>query len=110
LESSETALEILKCCDGATSVRFIVDDLANAYKAPRDEPTVRDGLGDVVQTAAEVGLCEARVKRRLPSHWEPCGRGGLICPRPYRPGRQGDSWPVMACARISPASWPQIIH
>ena len=36
LVPDDTAVEVLKLCDGAASVGTIVDDLAERFKAPRD--------------------------------------------------------------------------
>ncbi len=53
----ETALEILRRCDGATSICTIVDGLAEAYDADRAE-IARDVL-ELLGDLADRGLIEA---------------------------------------------------
>lgn len=54
LMPDETAVAILKRCDGATSVAAIVDGLANDYRAPRD--LIEKDVAVLLQDLADKGL------------------------------------------------------
>ncbi len=54
LMPDETALEILKRCDGETSVEAIVDGLARAYEAPAAE--IREDVSLLLQDLADKGF------------------------------------------------------
>ncbi len=56
LMPDETALEILKRCDGETSVGAIVDDLAKAYEAPAAE--IHDDVAALLQDLADKGFVQ----------------------------------------------------
>ena len=61
LAPDETAVEILKLCDGVRSVAVIVDELAAKYAAARDEIT--NDVVAMLQDLADKGfLIEAREK------------------------------------------------
>lgn len=52
----DIAIEILKRCDGRTSVSAIVDDLAQAFSASPDQ--LADDVDDMLQDLAEKGMVE----------------------------------------------------
>ena len=54
LVPDETAVEILKLCDGTASVGAIVDDLANRFDAPRD--TIAADVTAMLQDLADKGF------------------------------------------------------
>ncbi len=56
LMPDETALEILKRCDGETSVEAIVDGLARAYEAPPAE--IHDDVSALLQDLADKGFIQ----------------------------------------------------
>ena len=56
LMPDETALEILKRCDGETSVEAIVDGLAGAYEAPAAE--IHDDVSALLQDLADKGFIQ----------------------------------------------------
>ena len=56
LVPDETALEILKRCDGETSVDAIVDALAAAYAAPAAE--IREDVSALLQDLADKGFIQ----------------------------------------------------
>lgn len=54
LMPDETAVEILKRCDGETNVSAIVDALAAAYEAPREE--IAQDVATMLQDLADKGF------------------------------------------------------
>jgi pyrroloquinoline quinone biosynthesis protein D len=56
LMPDETALEILKRCDGETSVSAIIDDLAQAYEAPPE--VIQDDVSALLQDLADKGFVQ----------------------------------------------------
>jgi pyrroloquinoline quinone biosynthesis protein D len=54
LMPDEIAVEILKRCDGEASVAAIVDDLARAFSAPREE--IAADVQELLQDLADKGL------------------------------------------------------
>ena len=56
LMPDETAVEILKRCDGETSVAAIVDGLAREYEAPREE--IGEDVAALLQDLADKGFVQ----------------------------------------------------
>ena len=56
LMPDEIAVEILKRCDGKTSVSAIVEDLAAAYQAPAEE--IGADVAEMLQDLADKGFVE----------------------------------------------------
>ncbi len=52
----EIAVEILKCCDGATSVGAIVEHLAKVYDAPAGE--IGEDVAGMLQDLADKGFVQ----------------------------------------------------
>ena len=57
LVPDETAVEILKLCDGAASVGTIIDDLAERFNAPRD--VIATDVTAMLQDLADQGFVTA---------------------------------------------------
>lgn len=57
LVPDETAVEVLKLCNGAASVGTIVDDLAERFKAPRD--VIATDVTAMLQDLADKGFITA---------------------------------------------------
>lgn len=53
----DTALEILRRCDGAATIGVIVDDLAGKFNAPRQ--VIMDDVKKLVQDFRDKGVLEA---------------------------------------------------
>ncbi len=56
LMPDEVALEILKRCDGATSVRAIVESLAETYEASAEE--IGEDVAELLQDLADKGFVQ----------------------------------------------------
>ena len=54
LVPDETAVEVLKLCDGTASVGAIADDLANRFNAPRD--VITSDVTTMLQDLADKGF------------------------------------------------------
>lgn len=54
LVPDETAVEVLKLCDGTASVGAIADDLANRFNAPRD--VIASDVTTMLQDLADKGF------------------------------------------------------
>ena len=54
LVPDETAMEVLKLCDGTASVGAIADDLANRFNAPRD--VIASDVTTMLQDLADKGF------------------------------------------------------
>ena len=61
LMPDDIAVEILKRCDGEASVAAIVDDLARAFAAPREE--IAADVEELLQDLADKGLVTVRPAR-----------------------------------------------
>ena len=57
LVPDETAVEVLKLCDGSASVGNIVDDLADRFNAPRD--VIATDVAALLQDLADKGFITA---------------------------------------------------
>ena len=57
LVPDETAVEVLKLCDGSASVGAIIDDLTQRFKAPRDE--IGKDVTAMLQDLADKGFIVA---------------------------------------------------
>ncbi len=56
LMPDEIAVEILKCCDGKTSVGAIVEHLAKVYDAPAEE--IGEDVAEMLQDLADKGFVQ----------------------------------------------------